>query len=281
MNADKVLPADIASSVRRALSEDIGVGDLTASLVPEGAQSSAEVLCREEAVLCGTAWFDQVFHQLDESCQVEWLAKDGDLLAAGQTVCRLQGPARALLSGERSALNFLQLLSGTASMTRKYVQQLGDSNTQILDTRKTIPGLRSAQKYAVSCGGGKNHRMGLYDAILIKENHIAAAGGIKAAVGQALESGHSVEVEVESLAELQQAIDAGANSVLLDNFSLDDLGKAVEMSNGQVTLEVSGGVEMQQLQALAATGVDYISIGALTKHVRAVDFSMLFEWGQN
>ncbi len=274
MHDRKDLPADIASCVRRALSEDIGKGDLTAELVSAGASARAEVICRQQATLCGTAWFDQVFWQLDESVTVNWLSNDGDLLTPDQMVCQLEGPARALLSGERSALNFLQLLSGTATTTRHYVKQLGESNTRLLDTRKTIPGLRSAQKYAVVCGGGKNHRMGLYDAILIKENHILAAGSIGNAVNKAKKSGHAVEVEIETIDELELAIAAGADSVLLDNFTPDSLQQAVRINAGQIKLEVSGGVEIEDLKAIAAIGVDYISVGALTKHVQAVDFSM-------
>ena len=272
--SNRELPPDLSSSVRRALSEDIGKGDLTAELIPEQNLASASVISREEAVLCGSAWFDEVFKQVDERVQVEWLAADGDSIKPGQVVCQLQGPARAMLSGERTALNFLQLLSGTATLTREYVQHLGETKTRLLDTRKTVPGLRSSQKYAVTCGGGFNHRMGLYDAILIKENHIAAAGSIRAAVSTAKKSAHAIEVEVENLDELQQAIDAGADSVLLDNFSIEDLGKAVELNAGQLKLEVSGGVEKDGLREIAATGVDYISSGALTKHVRAIDFSM-------
>jgi nicotinate-nucleotide pyrophosphorylase (carboxylating) len=274
MHYPKDLPADLASCVRRALSEDIGSGDLTAELIPADASSRAEVICRQDAVLCGTAWFDQVFKQLDESIEVSWLLKDGDPITADQTVCQIQGPTRVILSGERSALNFLQLLSGTATMTRAYVQRLGDSKTCLLDTRKTIPGLRTAQKYAVACGGGKNHRMGLYDAILIKENHILAAGSIEQAVAQAKKSLRRVEVEVENINELRQAIEAGADSILLDNFNLEALQEAVEINAGRSKLEVSGGFEIGSLAAIAATGVDYISVGALTKHVKAVDFSM-------
>ncbi len=270
----KELPADLASCVRRALSEDIGKGDLTAELIPLANQASAEVICREDAVLCGTAWFDEVFRQLDDAIEVNWLAADGEEIYAGQLICRLSGSARSLLSGERSALNFLQLLSGTASITRQYVEHLGASKTRLLDTRKTVPGLRTAQKYAVACAGGYNHRMGLYDAILIKENHILAAGSITLAVQQAKKSGHPTEVEVESIDELQEAISAGADSVLLDNFSPQKLLEAVALNAGRVKLEVSGGVEIDRLKEIAASGVDYISIGALTKHVRAVDFSM-------
>ena len=274
MPSPKDLPADIASCVRRALSEDIGKGDLTAELISAKTIGKAEVICRQQAVLCGTAWFDQVFRQLDDRVTVDWLLGDGDLVAVEQIVCHIKGPARVLLSGERTALNFLQLLSGTATLTRSYVEQLGEGNTRLLDTRKTIPGLRSAQKYAVVCGGGKNHRMGLYDAILIKENHILAAGSIENAITKAKKSGHAVEIEIENIDELKAAIAAGADSVLLDNFSLDNLQQAVDINAGQIKLEVSGGVEMDSLKAIAATGVDFISVGALTKHVQAVDFSM-------
>ena len=277
IKSSTVLPADIASSVRRALSEDIGKGDLTANLVPENKTCHAEVICREEAVLCGSAWFDQVFHQVDETVMVDWMLADGDAIRPGSIVCRISGSSRSVLTGERTALNFLQTLSGTATRTREFARQLGNSKTRILDTRKTIPGLRAAQKYAVTCGGGSNHRTGLYDAILIKENHISSAGGIRPVVTEALRSGHAVEIEVENLAQLEEAIEAGANSVLLDNFSIEEMHQAVEINRGRVELEVSGGVEFEQLKQLANTGVDYISIGALTKHLRAVDFSMLFK----
>ena len=270
------LPAEIASTVRRCLSEDIGKGDLTANLISADAVSKASVSCRQTAVLCGTAWFNQVFKQLDEKVEVLWLCADGDVINDAQLVCELTGPTRAILSGERSALNFLQLLSGTATITHEYLQQIKSSKTRLLDTRKTIPGLRTAQKYAVACAGGINHRMGLYDAILIKENHILAAGSISEAVALAKKSGHTVEVEVEDLDELKQAMTAGAGSVLLDNFSIEDLKQAVKINDGQCKLEVSGGVEIDRLKQIAATGVDFISVGALTKHVRAVDFSMRF-----
>ncbi len=268
------LPPDITSTVRCALSEDIGSGDLTAQLLPEQQQAQARVLCREQAVLCGSAWFDAVFKQLDPGVRVQWNAADGDAIRPDSVVCTLDGPARALLTGERTALNFLQLLSGTATITRRYVRLLEGSGTQLLDTRKTLPGLRTAQKYAVLCGGGRNHRMGLYDAVLIKENHIRAAGGIRAAVAQAKSTQCFVEVEVETLEQLEQAITAGADRVLLDNFDLDGMRRAVAAARGRVKLEVSGGVSAEQLKAIAATGVDYISMGALTKNVQAIDFSM-------
>lgn len=267
-------PADLSSSVRRALSEDIGTGDLTAELIPADTQARAQLVCREQAILCGQDWFDETFRQLDEAVSCQWLARDGDTLQAEQIVCELAGPARSILSGERTALNFLQLLSGTATVTRHYAGLIKDSHTRLLDTRKTIPGLRTAQKYAVLCGGGVNHRMGLYDAILIKENHIQAAGGIGTAVEVAKKSGRRVEVEVENLDELDEAIAAGADSILLDNFSLEDMKQAAKHNAGRAKLEVSGGVEAGQLTAIAGTGVDYVSVGAITKHLRAIDFSM-------
>jgi len=274
MPTRKDLPADLASSVRRTLSEDIGSGDLSVELIPVNASARAEVICRQEAVLCGTAWFDQVFRQVDARVKVTWLLQDAEDIVTGQTVCQIQGPTRAILSGERSALNFLQLLSATATLTQAYVKKLGHSKTCLLDTRKTIPGLRTAQKYAVTCGGGRNHRMGLYDAILIKENHIRAAGGIEQAVAQAKASLREVEVEVENTDDLEQAIAAGADSILLDNFDLECIQQAVAINAGRARLEVSGGIEIGDLSAIAATGVDYISIGALTKNIKAVDFSL-------
>ncbi|MFQ5661015.1 MAG: carboxylating nicotinate-nucleotide diphosphorylase [Gammaproteobacteria bacterium] len=274
MNPPKTLPADIASTVRRALSEDIGTGDLTAELIPAGKMGKATVISREQAVFCGRAWFDEVFRQLDKSVQTHWAFQEGSEISADQVVCTLQGPARVLLSGERTALNFLQLLSGTATITREYAALLGDNRVRLLDTRKTIPGLRTAQKYAVACGGGHNHRMGLYDAILIKENHIQAAGGILAAVQHARSLHRNVELEVEDLEQMRQAIEAGADTILLDNFSVDELYEAVKLNQGRACLEVSGGVNKELLRSLAATGVDCISVGALTKNVRAIDFSM-------
>jgi len=271
---NSTLQSDISDTVKAALGEDIGSGDLTAALIPADANARANVICRQEAVLCGQAWFDEVFKQLDEALTVNWLAQDGNAIHAEQTVCQLEGSTRTILTGERSALNFLQLLSATATVTRDYVRKLGDSQTQLLDTRKTIPGLRSAQKYAVTCGGGNNHRIGLFDAILIKENHILGTGSIEQAVSQAKLSAKPVEVEVENMDELAQAIKAGADSVLLDNFDIDSMHEAVQFTKGRAKLEVSGGVEIEKIEAIAATGVDYISVGALTKHVHAVDFSM-------
>lgn len=267
----------IEADAARALAEDIGSGDLTAGLIPVGSDSQAQVLCREAAILCGLPWFDAVYRQLDPTVRIEWLTEDGTSLEPGSCVCRLQGPSRVLLTGERTALNFLQLLSGTATETRRYVDAVQEYPAQILDTRKTLPGLRLAQKYAVRCGGGVNHRLGLYDAILIKENHIHAAGGIGPAVQAALALGVPVEVEVEDLAQLEQAVTAGAGCILLDNFDLEALRAAVAHTAGRAKLEASGGVDIDAVAAIGATGVDYISIGGLTKHVRAIDFSMRFE----
>jgi len=237
---------DILESVRRALAEDIGPGDLTAALIPDDAISEAHVISREEAVLCGTAWFDAVFHELDPSIQITWNAGDGDRIQPDQTLCVLRGPSRALLTGERTALNFLQALSGTATTARRYADAVEGTGARILDTRKTVPGLRLAQKYAVRCGGGHNHRMGLYDAILIKENHIMAAGSITNAVvaAQAQAPGVLIEVEVETLDELREALNAGAKRLLLDDFSLDQLREAVAITAGQAELEASGGITL-------------------------------------
>jgi len=277
-------PPDLAEQVARALAEDVGTGDLTAALVPAGRTGRATVITREPAVLCGRPWFDEVFRQLDPAVRVHWAAAEGADVVPNQLLCRLEGPARSLLTGERSALNFLQTLSGTATVTRRYAAVVAGLHCRILDTRKTLPGLRRAQKYAVRCGGGSNHRMGLYDGILVKENHIMAAGSIAAAVTAARASGARVpvEVEVETLDELRQALDAGADMALLDEFSLDDLRVAVAMSRshprGPIKLEASGSVTFETLRAIAETGVDFVSIGSLTKHVRAVDLSMRFEF---
>ena len=269
------LPADVASAVRRALNEDLGTGDLTARLLPEDATGAAHVVSRERAVLCGVPWFDEVFRQLDERIRIDWRCGDGDAIEPEQTVCSLSGPVRALLSGERTALNFLQLLSGTATVTREYASLVAHTATRLLDTRKTLPGLRSAQKYAVLCGGGENHRMGLYDAILIKENHIRVSGSITAAVKQASETHRHIEIEVENGEQLREALDAGADTVMLDNFTPDQIRRAVQLNNGRASLEISGGVDKNEIRELAGSGVDFISVGALTKNVRAVDFSML------
>jgi nicotinate-nucleotide pyrophosphorylase (carboxylating) len=277
-------PPDLAEQVARALVEDVGTGDLTAALVPAGRNGRATVITREAAVLCGRPWFDEVFRQLDPAVRVHWAAAEGADVVPNQLLCRLEGPARSLLTGERSALNFLQTLSGTATVARRYAAVVAGLHCRILDTRKTLPGLRRAQKYAVRCGGGSNHRMGLYDGILVKENHIMAAGSIAAAVAAARASGARVpvEVEVETLDELRQALDAGADMALLDEFSLDDLRAAVAMSRshprGPIKLEASGSVTFETLRAIAETGVDFVSIGSLTKHVRAVDLSMRFEF---
>ena len=262
----------------QAIHEDLGDGDLTANLLPEDMQSKARLITREDAVLCGTCWFDSVFRQLDENIKIQWHAKDGEDIFANQELCTLEGPARALLTGERTAMNFVQTLSGTATTTREYARILEGTTTKLLDTRKTIPGLREAQKYAVRCGGGHNHRLGLFDGILLKENHIAASGSIARAVGAAKKSYPEtpVEVEVETLDELKEAIDAGTDIIMLDNFSLIDMREAVAITNGRAKLEASGGFDMKALRETAETGVDYISVGALTKHVRAVDLSMRF-----
>jgi nicotinate-nucleotide pyrophosphorylase (carboxylating) len=273
------LPVDVAENVRRALAEDVGAGDLTAGLISPQAQAEARVITREDAVLCGAAWFDEVFRQLDGRVRIAWHAKDGDAVRAGQTLCELRGPARALLTGERTALNFLQLLCGTATRARQYAEAVRGTRAAVLDTRKTVPGLRRAQKYAVACGGGKNHRLGLYDGILIKENHIAAAGSVTAALDAARRAtppGVPVEIEVENLEQLREALAAGADHLLLDNFSVADLKAAVAETRGRAKLEASGGVGLSGLRAIAETGVDYISVGEITKNVRALDLSMRF-----
>jgi nicotinate-nucleotide pyrophosphorylase (carboxylating) len=274
------LPKDIDAVVSRALEEDLGRGDLTAALIPANRTAHAQVITRDDAVLCGQAWFDEVFRQLDRRVRVDWSVHDGEALRADQLLCTLEGPARTLLTGERTALNFLQTLSGTATVTRRYVEAVAGTRAVILDTRKTLPGLRTAQKYAVRCGGGENHRMGLYDAILIKENHIVAAGSVANAVRLSRvqsPTGVAVEVEVETLEQLREALAAGADRLLLDNFSLKRLREAVAETAGRAKLEASGGVTLDNIRAIAETGVDSISIGALTKHVRAVDLSMRFE----
>jgi len=279
------VPPDLEEQVARALVEDVGAGDLTAALVPRERVGRATVITREAAVICGQPWVDAVFRQIDPAVQVQWEVAEGASVTPDQLLLRLSGPARALLTGERTALNFLQTLSGTATTTRRYVELLAGLHCRILDTRKTIPGLRRAQKYAVRCGGGSNHRMGLYDGILVKENHIMAAGSIAAAVNAARAQGAKVpvEVEVETLDELRQALDAGADMALLDEFSLDDMRAAVAMNRshprGPMKLEASGSVSIETLRSIAETGVDFVSIGSLTKHVRAVDLSMRFDFG--
>lgn len=271
------LNADIiAEQVSLALSEDMGNGDLTAALIPQGTQAKATIISREAAIICGCAWFSQCFTQLDADIQLEWLVKDGDQVTPNQPLVHIQGDARAMLSAERPALNFLQTLSAVATHTRRYVDAIAGLPTQILDTRKTLPGLRLAQKYAVLTGGGANQRLALYDGILIKENHIAAAGSIAAVLTAAfaLKQTNNIQIEVENLDELQQALSAGATSILLDNFTLDDLREAVVINQKRALLEASGNVDLSTVRAIADTGVDRISIGALTKNIQAVDLSM-------
>jgi len=269
----------IHDNVARALAEDIGDGDITAALIPDSQHSVAIVISREEATLCGVDWFNDVFKQLDPSIVVEWKVSDGDKVIAEQVLCRITGPSRALLSGERAALNFLQTLSATASVASHYAGLVKGTKAKILDTRKTIPGLRRAQKYAVTCGGCHNHRIGLYDAYLIKENHISAAGSITNAVTTAhsLKPDVKIEVEVETLDEVKEALAAKADILLLDNFEPEMLREAVALNNGQAILEASGGVTPDSVRAIAETGVDFISTGELTKHVRAIDLSMRFD----
>lgn len=266
----------IQRDVRRALEEDIGSGDVTADLLPDAAHARGRVITREAAVLCGRAWFDECFRQIDSATRVAWLVADGDRLAAGAALCHIEGLAQSLVSAERTALNFLQTLSGTATVTAAYVDAARGTRTTILDTRKTLPGLRLAQKYAVRVGGGSNHRMGLYDAVLIKENHVAAAGSITAAIARAraLHPGLLVETEVEDFTELREAVAAGADRIMLDEFELHELARAVAEVEGRVPLEVSGSVALDRIRAIADTGVDFVSIGALTKHVHAIDLSM-------
>ena len=266
----------IAKVVTQALAEDIASGDITAELIGADVQASGHIVTREDGILCGTAFALEAFQQIDPSCHVEWAAQDGDAIAADSLVCTLSGPARALLTGERTALNFLQLLSGTASTAGQYAARVAHTGVKLLDTRKTVPGLRLAQKYAVTCGGCYNHRIGLFDAFLIKENHISAAGGIGEAVAAARDVAPDkpVEVEVENEAELEQALTAGADRIMLDNFTLEALRDAVSHTAGGAELEASGNVTDETLVAIAETGVDFISIGALTKHVRALDLSM-------
>ncbi|EKP0310777.1 carboxylating nicotinate-nucleotide diphosphorylase [Aeromonas veronii] len=280
---------DVSRAVRAALLEDLGdalttldqpdaSADITAQLIPAARMASARVITREAGVFCGQPWVDEVFVQLGGDVKVEWKVQDGEVLSPNQELFRLHGPARLLLTGERNALNFVQTLSGVATLTARYVAELEGTDCRLLDTRKTIPGLRTAQKYAVTCGGGKNHRIGLYDAYLIKENHILACGGIAEAINEArhLNPGKPVEVEVESLAELEQALAAKADIVMLDNFDVTMMREAVAINQGRAKLEVSGNVTLDTLAEFAATGVDFISVGALTKHVRALDLSMRF-----
>ncbi len=272
-------PELIRAQVSAALEEDIGGGDRTAELIEGTAESEVQVVCREEAVVCGLAWFNEAFRQLDDGVRISWSVGDGDSVSKGQYVCVLSGNTRALLTGERTALNYLQTLSGTATNARLYADAVEGTGARLLDTRKTLPGLRLQQKYAVTCGGCHNHRVGLFDAVLIKENHILAAGSITAALTRAREVAEdlAIEVEVESLDELREALAAGARRVLLDNFSLYRLREAVRINKGQARLEASGGVSLESIRSIAETGVDDISVGALTKDVRAIDFSMRFK----
>jgi nicotinate-nucleotide pyrophosphorylase (carboxylating) len=261
--------------ISRYLAEDIGTGDITAAIIPETTQAHAHVITREDMVLCGQAWFDAVFKQLNADIQIDWLVKEGESVLENTLLCKLQGSARALLTGERTALNLLQTLSATATIARHYSEAVKGTNCKVLDTRKTIPALREAQKYAVKCGGCYNHRIGLYDGVLIKENHIMAAGSITNAIQTARQlSRVAVEVEVESLAQLQEALAAKPDRIMLDNFSLADLKTAVALTAGQVELEASGNIGLANIRTIAETGVDFISIGALTKHIKAVDLSM-------
>jgi len=270
------LQAAFEQNLLAALLEDVGTGDLTGKLVPEEPRAKARVIVREEAVLCGAPWFEGIMLAVDQDIEIDWQYAEGDVMAADSVVCTIEGSPRSLLTAERASLNFLQLLSGVASATRKYVDVVAGTRAKILDTRKTLPGLRQAQKYAVRVGGGANQRMALYDGILIKENHIAAAGGITAALNAAaaLNAGVTIQVEVESIAELQEALAAGAVSILLDNFDLDMMVDAVRINDGRALLEASGGINLQTVRAIAETGVDRISIGSLTKDVRATDYSL-------
>ena len=276
------LPDDIPAVVSRAIAEDLGAADLTAELIGAGTVGRARVIARESATLCGRAWFDETFRQIDARVRVRWHADDAALVETGQVVCELEGPARSIVTGERTGLNFLQTLSGTATTTRAFVAIVAGTGARILDTRKTLPGLRRAQKYAVRCGGGENHRIGLFDAVLIKENHIAAVGSLTEAVRIARRQSPSVliEVEVESLDQLREALATDADRIMLDDFALDDMRAAVRLRDAhqgkRQELEASGSVDAKTLRDVAATGVDVISMGALTKHVRAIDFSMRF-----
>jgi nicotinate-nucleotide pyrophosphorylase (carboxylating) len=276
------IPSTVSADVRRALAEDIGSGDVTASLIPGDVGATATVLTREDAVICGQPWFDEVFQQLEGPTTVDWRCAEGQAVPADTVVCEIRGNARILLTGERTALNFLQMLSGTATTAGHYAQAVSGTGCQVLDTRKTVPGLRDAQKYAAACGGATNHRKGLYDGVLIKENHIMAAGGIREAVVTARETAVDlpIEVEVENIDEVREALVAGADILLLDNFPLGKLEEAVslnaELRCSPAKLEASGNVTLETIREIAQTGVDFVSVGAITKHVRAIDFSMRF-----
>ncbi len=272
----ETLKPTIEANVRLAIEEDVSTGDITAELIPESQQATAQIISRDQAVIAGRAWVDEVFKQVDPRVEVEWMVADGDCVPPNTLLFTLQGSARSLLTGERAALNFLQTLSGTATIAKQYSDKVANTSVKLLDTRKTLPGLRLAQKYAVTCGGCYNHRIGLFDAFLIKENHILAAGGIESAISQAKTNhpGKPVEVEVESFDELNQALHAGADIIMLDNFTPDQMREAVALVNGRAKLEASGNITDDTLVSYAETGVDYISIGALTKHCRAIDLSM-------
>lgn len=272
----EALQKAIKENVAIAIAEDISTGDISAELIPATTTARAEIITRQDMILAGKDWAIEVFRQIDPSVEMKWFYEDGDRISAGELIVEVHGSARSLLTGERSALNFIQMLSAVATKTRYFVDMVGNSNLEIIDTRKTLPGLRLAQKYAVTCGGGKNHRMGLYDAFLIKENHIAACGGIANAVAVARKQQPSklVEVETETLEELDQALDAGADIIMLDNFSLEDTRTAVERSRGKARIEASGGINEETLKSISATGVDFISMGTLTKDIKAVDLSM-------
>ena len=274
---------EILNNVTKSLSEDIGTDDLTALLIKSEERAAATVICREKSILCGTQWFDTCFKQISPQTEIHWFAEEGDVISAGQKICEIKGNARSLLTAERSALNFLQTLSAIATQTKSYVDEVLGTGALIVDTRKTLPGLRLAQKYAVRCGGGLNHRLGLYDGILIKENHIMSAGGIESALKAAeliAPKGLIIQIEVETRDELFKALNAGAKMILLDNFSLEDLSYAVtltaDLTNKETVLEASGGITLGNVRKIAETGVDRISIGSITKHVRAIDFSMNF-----
>jgi len=272
-----LLAAEVERNVLAALVEDIGGGDLTALLTPGGRRAFGTVVCREDAVLAGRAWFESCFMHLDPQASIEWAVDDGESVAAGRTICEIEAGTRALLTAERPALNFLQLLSGTATITARYAAAVAGTRAKIVDTRKTLPGLRLAQKYAVRCGGGTNHRLGLYDGILIKENHILAAGGVTAALKQAqalASNGVFIQIEVENLEQLAEALDAGATMILLDNMDLTQMHQAVGLTAGRAQLEASGGVKLESVRAVAESGVDRISVGSLTKDVRAIDLSL-------
>jgi len=273
-----VTQSTIEETVHIALREDVGDGDITAVLIPADAVSLANVISREDCVFCGMDWFEEVFRQIDDEVFIEWHVQDGDSVAAGETICSLSGPSRSLLTGERTALNFIQTLSATATLASSYARAVAGTNAVVLDTRKTIPGLRAAQKYAVTCGSCQNHRMGLFDAILIKENHLLAAGSIQTAVDEARfhSPGYPVEIEVENLTQLEEAIAAGVDRILLDNFTTEQIREAVKLSNGRIPLEASGGITLENIREYAETGVDYISTGSLTKDIIAIDLSMRF-----